>query len=143
MTGGAGGVLGSEFRLIDFTPRKGTDGCCTSRNHAKMKTKIHFLFCFGGREAAPPPEQRYRPRPVRAGVPGPLSLAGSHRLASKPVPASTHIVRGGQRVRQEARELNPLHPVVHLHPASQVRARRPQVLAATCDRSPPQRIPED
>ena len=43
---------------------------------------IFFYFVlFGGREAAPPPEQRYRPRPVRAGVPGLLlsSLAGSHR----------------------------------------------------------------
>ena len=45
---------------------------------------ISFFF-FGGREAAPPPEQRYRPQPVRAGVPGLLSLVGSHRLASKPV----------------------------------------------------------
>ena len=29
------------------------------------------IFIFGGREAAPPPEQRrHRPQPVRAGVPG-------------------------------------------------------------------------
>ena len=51
-----------------------------------------ILIFFGGKETAPPPEQRYRPRPVRAGVPGLLDLAGSHRLASKPVPVSTHIV---------------------------------------------------
>ena len=35
-------------------------------------------FSLFTREAAPPPpEQRYRPQPVRAGVPGLLSLAGS------------------------------------------------------------------
>jgi len=28
-----------------------------------------FLF-LGGKETAPPPEQRHRPQPVRAGVPG-------------------------------------------------------------------------
>ena len=46
-------------------------------------SKTYFLYFFGGKETASPPEQRYRPRSVRAGIPGLLDLAGSHRPASK------------------------------------------------------------
>ena len=38
------------------------------------------LFSFGGKETAPPPEQRYRPRPVRAGVYPMLVITPSMRV---------------------------------------------------------------
>ena len=94
-------VLMNNVRCVTNALERGVVNVGTGSLTALLTSGCYYrldYFFGGGREAAPPPEQWYRPRSVKAGVQGLLTVAGSHQLASEAVPASTHIVRGRQRL---------------------------------------------